>query len=41
MRTFLFLFARFIDQEETWKYTNGLGTLGCMNNADFEGKIST
>ena len=37
----LYILARLIDHEETWKYTNRnkwimLDALGCMNNADFE-----
>ena len=33
-----FFFARSLDHEDLWKYTNGMVALGCMNNADLEKK---
>ena len=43
--SFFFFFARLIDNEETWKYTNEKGmvsvALEFMNNADFKKYLMT
>ena len=34
----IFFFGKIDRSWETWKYTNGSGALGYMNNVDFEEK---